>query len=257
MTPRAPSATSIGTAAPSAALDPQLIDDLVSANHILYDHGVLDAYGHVSARDPRNPDRYWLSRSMAPALVTPEDLLEFDLASNPIDRQGRKIYLERFIHGEIYRARPDVTAVLHNHSPSLIPFCNSTVPLRPMMQTAGFLGAGAPVFDLRTVDDGPDMLIRTPAQAASLAGALGSHAIVLIRGHGAVVVGNSIRQVVWRGIHSETNAKQQLEAARLGPIQFLSLAEAEHAAKTVPNDAERAWQLWKHRIATRAAGAPR
>lgn len=238
----------------AAGLDPQFIDDLVCANHILYDHGVLDAYGHVSARDPRNPERYWLSRSMAPALVTAADLMEFDLASNAIDQQGRKIYLERFIHGEIYRARPDVMAVLHNHSPSLIPFCNTTVPLRPMMQTAGFLGAGAPVFELRAIDDGADMLIRTPTQAAALAAALRTHALVLIRGHGAVVAGNSVRQVVWRGLHAETNAKQQLEAARLGPIQFLSLAEAEHAARTVPNDGDRAWQLWKHRI---GAGAPR
>jgi HCOMODA/2-hydroxy-3-carboxy-muconic semialdehyde decarboxylase len=231
-----------------ARLDPQFVEDLISANRILYDQGVLDAYGHVSARDPDDPNRFWLSRSMPPALVSPEDLLEFDIGGEPIAAGGRKVFFERYIHSEVYRSRRDVMAVLHCHSPGLIPFCNSATALRPMTQPAGFLGAGAPVFELREVDDGADMLIRTPAQGRALAQALGRSAVVLIRGHGAVIVGNSIRQAVWRGIYSEMNAKQQLEAARLGPIRFLSPEEAEHAAKTVPNDPARTWTLWKHRV---------
>src|SRR5437762_8613325 len=149
--------------------DPSLLDDLVAANRILADHGVLDAYGHISARDPARPDRYWLSRSMPPALVTAADLLAFDLDNNPVEGGNHKLFFERIIHGEIYQARADVMAVLHNHSPSLIPFCNSDTRLRPMVGNAAFLGEGAPVFDIRTVDDEGDLNVCTVAQARGLA----------------------------------------------------------------------------------------
>jgi HCOMODA/2-hydroxy-3-carboxy-muconic semialdehyde decarboxylase len=122
-----------------------LIEDLVAANRILSDHGVLDAYGHISARDPANPQRYWLSRSMAPVLVTAEDIIEFDLDNNPVRAGENRLFFERVIHGEIYKARPDVMSVVHNHSPSLIPFCNSDTRLRPMVGNAAFLGNGVPV----------------------------------------------------------------------------------------------------------------
>ena len=141
--------------------NPALIDDLVAANRILSDHGVLDAYGHISARDPVNPQRYWLSRSMAPVLVTAEDIIEFDLDGNPVRAGENRLFFERVIHGEIYKARPDVMAVVHNHSPSLIPFCNSDTKLRPMVGNAAFLGAGVPVFDIRTVDDEGDLNVCT------------------------------------------------------------------------------------------------
>jgi HCOMODA/2-hydroxy-3-carboxy-muconic semialdehyde decarboxylase len=222
-----------------------LIDDLVAANRILSDHGVLDAYGHISARDPANADRYWLSRSMAPMLVRAEDIIEFDLDSNPVRASENRLFFERVIHGEIYKTRPDVMAVVHNHSPSLIPFCNSDTKLRPMVGNAAFLGIGAPVFDIRAVDDEGDLNICTIPQAKGLADALGSHWIVLLRGHGAVAVGESVRQCVRHAIIAERNARQQLEATTLGPVKFLTQSEIEFARRAKPKDPDRAWQLWK------------
>src|SRR4029077_1194623 len=147
------------------------------------------AYGHISARDPERKDRYWLSRSMAPMLVTAEEIIEFDLDNKPVRAGENRLFFERVIHGEVYKARPDVMAVCHNHSPSLIPFCNSDTRLRPMVGNAAFLGEGAPVFDIRGVDDDGDLNVCTVAQARALAQALGAHALVLLRGHGAVAVG--------------------------------------------------------------------
>jgi HCOMODA/2-hydroxy-3-carboxy-muconic semialdehyde decarboxylase len=206
---------------------------------------VLDAYGHISARDPANADRYWLSRSMAPVLVTAEDIIEFDLDSNPMRTGENRLFFERVIHGEIYKARPDVMAVVHNHSASLIPFCNSDTKLRPMVGNAAFLGIGAPVFDIRAVDDEGDLNICTIPQAKGLADALGSHWIVLLRGHGAVAVGESVRQCVRHAIIAERNARQQLEATTLGPVKFLTQSEIEFARRAKPKDPDRAWQLWK------------
>jgi HCOMODA/2-hydroxy-3-carboxy-muconic semialdehyde decarboxylase len=225
--------------------DRDLIEDLVAANRILSDHGVLDAYGHISARDPANQDRYWLSRSMAPALVTADDIIEFDFDGNPIRPGETKLFFERVIHGEVYKARPDVMAVLHNHSPSLIPFANSDTKLRPMTGNAAFLGEGAPVFDIRDIDDEGDLNVCTMAQARGLAQALGLHALVLLRGHGSVAVGASVRQVVRRAIIAETNARQQLQATLLGRVHFLTASEIEFARRAPPKDPDRAWQLWK------------
>src|SRR5262249_49340163 len=132
---------------PAMPPDPQLIEDLVAANRILAQQGVVDGYGHVSVRDPRDPNRYLMSRSLAPELVTAADILEYDLDSNPVAAAGRSLYLERFIHGEIYKARSDVKAVVHNHSPSVIPFGVTTVPLRPLYHMSAFVGAGVPAFE--------------------------------------------------------------------------------------------------------------
>jgi ribulose-5-phosphate 4-epimerase/fuculose-1-phosphate aldolase len=227
--------------------DPALLEDLVAANRILSDHGVLDAYGHISARDPAHPRHYWISRSMAPALVTAADIIACDLDNRPVRPGETRLFFERVIHGEIYKARPDVMAVLHNHSPSLIPFCNSDTRLRPMVGSAAFLGEGAPVFDIRTVDDEGDLNICTIPQAQGLAQALGRHGLLLLRGHGAVAVGESIRQVVRRAIIAESNAKQQLQASLLGPVHFLTASEIDYARRMKPKDPERAWQLWKQR----------
>jgi HCOMODA/2-hydroxy-3-carboxy-muconic semialdehyde decarboxylase len=227
--------------------DPALLDDLVAANRILADQGVLDAYGHISGRDPRAPDRYWLSRSLPPALVTKADLLAFDLDNNPVEAGNHKLFFERVIHGEIYKARPDVMAVVHSHSPSLIPFCNSDAKLRPMVGNAAFLGEGAPVFDIRSVDDEGDLNVCTVPQARGLVQALGGHALVLLRGHGAVAVGETVRQCVRRAIIAETNARAQLQATVLGPVQFLTASEIAFARRSPPKDPDRAWQLWKKR----------
>src|SRR5438128_11603669 len=163
--------------------DPKLVEDLVAANRILVDQGVLDGYGHVSARHDRDPTRYLMSRSIAPELVTAADIMEYDLDSDPVDARGRGSYLERFVHGELYKARPDVKAVVHSHSPSVIPFGVTSVPLRPIFHLSSFLGAGAPVFEIREAG-GPatDMLIRTPELGAALSRTHGAAPVALMRG---------------------------------------------------------------------------
>jgi HCOMODA/2-hydroxy-3-carboxy-muconic semialdehyde decarboxylase len=223
----------------------EFIDDLVAANRILTDRGVFDAYGHISARDPANRDRYWLSRSMPPAQVTAEDIIEFDLDNNPMRAGENRLFFERVIHGEIYKARPDVMAVCHNHSPGLIPFANSDTRLRPMVGSAAFLGDGAPVFDIRTVDDDGDLNVCTVPQAQGLARSLGPHWLVLLRGHGAVAVGETVRQCVRHAVIAESNARQQLAAAALGPVHFLTASEIAYARRSKPKDADRAWNHWK------------
>lgn len=236
--------------APTSAgpVDPALIEDLVAANHILYDQGVVDGFGHVSARHDKDPNRYLMSRSMAPALVAAGDILEYDLDSTPIDQRGRAVYLERFIHGEIYKLRPDVHAIVHSHSPAVIPFADVRVPLRPMNHIAGFLGGGVPVFEIRDVAGlASNMLVSSPAIGHALALVLGPHSVALMRGHGSVAAAQSVRHVVFRAIYTEVNARLQSEALRLGEPTFLNDAEAAAAMKT--NDAlvDRPWELWKRR----------
>jgi ribulose-5-phosphate 4-epimerase/fuculose-1-phosphate aldolase len=223
----------------------ELIDDLVAANHILAHRGIFEAYGHISARASRSPDRYWLTRSMPPAEVTADDIIEFDLDNKPVRAGENRLFFERVIHGEVSKARPDVMAVCHNHSPSLIPFCNSETRLRPMVGNAAFLGEGVPVFDIRSVDDDGDLNVCTVTQASAMARALGSHAIVLLRGHGVVVVGETVRQCVRHAIIAETNARQQIEATILGPVRFLTESEIAYARRQQPKDADRAWRHWK------------
>lgn len=230
----------------------ELIDDLVVANRILSDQGVLDAFGHISARDPQYMDRYWLSRSLPAAQVTAADLVEHDLDNNPVRGGNHRLFFERVIHGEIYKARPDVMAVLHSHSPSLIPFCNSDTLLRPMVANAAFLGEGAPVFDIRTVDDEGDLNICTVPQARGLAAALGREWLVLLRRHGAVAVGTSVRQCVRHAIYAERNARQQIEATLLGSVQFLTRSEIDYVRRVQPKDPDRAWQFWKNQAMGRA-----
>jgi HCOMODA/2-hydroxy-3-carboxy-muconic semialdehyde decarboxylase len=243
-------------AAPSSAgaADPALIEDLVTANRILYDQGVVDGFGHVSARHDKDPNRYLLSRSMAPALVTADDIMEYDLDSTPVDPRGRTSYLERFIHGAIYQARPDVQAVVHSHSPAVIPFADTKVALRPMNHIAGFLGGGVPVFEIRdTAGPTTDMLIRSAALGHALAATLGPHPVALMRGHGSVAAAQSVRHVVFRAVYTEVNARMQAEAMKLGKPMFLNAGEAAAAMKT--NDAlvDRPWALWQQR-ATRKGG---
>ncbi|HEX3573589.1 MAG TPA: class II aldolase/adducin family protein [Rhodopila sp.] len=226
--------------------DPALLEDLVAANRILYDQGVVDGFGHVSVRHDKDPNRYLLSRSMAPALVTVDDILEYDLDSNPVDPRGRTSYLERFIHGELYKARPDIIAVVHSHSPAVIPFADSSVPLRPMNHIAGFLGAGVPVFEIRdTAGPATDMLIRNASLGHALALTLGTHSVALMRGHGSIAAAQSIRHVVFRAVYTEVNARMQAGAMILGTPKFLSPEEAAAAEKTNDGLVDRPWALWK------------
>jgi ribulose-5-phosphate 4-epimerase/fuculose-1-phosphate aldolase len=210
---------------------------------------VVDGFGHVSTRHDKDPNRYLLSRSMAPALVTEDDIMEFDLDSTPIDQRGRAVYLERFIHGEIYKARPDVLSVVHSHSPAVLPYANTKVPLRPMNHISGFLGGGVPVFEIRDVaGSASDMLIRSAALGRALAVTLGARPVALMRGHGSVAAAQSVRHVVFRAVYTEVNARIESDALRLGDPTFLNDGEAEAAMKT--NDAlvDRPWDLWKRRV---------
>jgi HCOMODA/2-hydroxy-3-carboxy-muconic semialdehyde decarboxylase len=230
-------------------IDPALIDDLVAANRILVDQGVLDGYGHVSVRHPADPQRYLMSRSIAPELVTAADVLEYDLDSVAVDARGRTSYLERFIHGEIYRARADVKAVVHNHSPSVIPFGVTTVPLRPLYHMSAFLGGGVPVFDIKAAAGGPtDMLVRDAALGVALARTLGPRPVALMRGHGCLVVGASLPLAVFRSVYTEMNARLQAQAMALGgTVAYLDDEEARRAEASVGSTVSRPWELWKRR----------
>lgn len=231
-----------------ANASPSLIDDLVVANHILVNEGVLDGFGHISVRHDRSPDHFLIARSMAPGLVTADDILACNLEAEVVDTRGRRTYVERFIHSEIYRARPDVMAVIHSHSPAVIPFGVTGARLRPICHMSGFLGSQTPVFEIRhAVGDNSDLLIRSQALGQALALSLGNNAVALMRGHGNVVVGNSIQQVVFRAIYTESNARLQSEAMRLGEINFLTPGEAQAASDTNDEHLDRPWQVWKRR----------
>jgi len=222
-----------------------LLEDLVAANRILAMHGVLDAYGHVSVRSERDPTHFVMSRSLAPSLVTEADLQEYGPDSEPIGDM-RKPYLERFLHGEIYASRPDVLAVVHSHSDSVIPFGISKSALRPVYHMASFLWSGAPVFDIRRVREDNDLLIGDIPLAKALARSLGSCSCVLMRGHGMTVVGRDIPEVVFRAVYTEMNAKLQMQASNLeGPLTFLSDEEGRRATDSNRPTIERPWNLWK------------
>jgi ribulose-5-phosphate 4-epimerase/fuculose-1-phosphate aldolase len=228
--------------------DAQRIDDLVIANHILADQNILDAWGHVSIRSAKNQRHFYLSRSLAPGLVAAADIMELDEDSKPVDGHSRALYLERFIHGEVYRARGDVRAVIHSHSPAVIPFSMTGVPLRMAYLLGAFLGSGAPVFEIRgAAGNASNMQITDSSRGVALAKRLGSAEIVLMRGHGDTVVGPTIKVAVARAVYAEANARIQMDAIRLGrPIYF---TDGEAATLKKMEDEERSvirpWELWK------------
>ncbi len=231
--------------------DAKLIEDLVAANRILVDQGVLDGYGHASVRHDRDPNRYLMSRSIAPELVTAADIMEFDLDSTAVDPRGRGVYLERFIHGEVYKTRPDVRAVVHHHSPSVIPFSVSDKALRPIYHMAAFLGDGVPVFEIRAAGGTTDLLVRNASLGQALARTLGAHSVALMRGHGAVVVGPTVPHAVARSVYMEMNARLQQQAMALGPVTYLDPQEARLADTSVSGTYARPWELWKKRALAR------
>ncbi|MBV9190974.1 MAG: class II aldolase/adducin family protein [Betaproteobacteria bacterium] len=224
-----------------------LIDDLVAGSRILADQGVLDAYGHISARSDKRPDHFLMSRSRAPALMTAADVMELGPDSEAISDK-RKGFIERYIHGEIYKTRPEVMAVVHSHSPSVIPFGITRTKLRPVYHMGSFLWSGAPVWDIRTVRQDNDLLVRDLPLGAALAGALGKCNCVLMRGHGMTVVGASIQEAVFRAVYTEMNARLQLQATQLeGPIEFLSDEEGRRSTSANAGTLERPWEVWKKR----------
>jgi HCOMODA/2-hydroxy-3-carboxy-muconic semialdehyde decarboxylase len=230
-------------------VDPALIQDLVLAHRILGDQGVLDAFGHVSVRHTKDANRFLMSRSLAPALVTPEDIMEFDLDANAVDQRGRTLFLERFIHGEVYKLRPDVMAVVHSHSPGVIPFGVTKVPMQAVYHNAAFLGAGVPVFDIRAVAGTTNMLISNRDLGHALAQTLGEKPVALMRGHGDIVVAASLPMAVFRAVYTEVNARLQQQAIALGgPVTYLSPEEAAKADLINEQVLARPWELWKRRV---------
>ena len=230
------------------AADRALVDKLVLANRVLYRQGVVDGFGHASVRHDRSPDHFLLARSMAPAFVRRGDILTFGLDGAALDAGERRVYLERFIHSEIYRARPDVQAVVHSHSPNVIPFGVTRQPLRPIFHMCGFLGEGAALFEIRDAAGDTDMLVSNGALGQALAAALGDRSTVLMRGHGSTVVGDSVEQAVYRAIYAEVNARLQLEATQLGPVTYLNAQEAAKSAAANDTQLSRAWELWTREV---------
>ena len=227
----------------------RLIDDLVAASRILALHEVLDAYGHVSARSERRPERFVMSRALAPALVTAADLMELDASSEALPGDRRKGFIERYIHGEIYRSRPEVMAIVHSHSASVIPFGVTRTKLRPIYHMGAFLWSGAPVFEIRRCRKSNDLLVRDRPLGRALAGTLGACNCVLMRGHGMTVVGESVPEAVYRAIYTEMNARMQLQAQLLkGPIKFLADEEGRRATAANRGTLERPWELWKRKL---------
>lgn len=225
----------------------ELLEDLAAANHILFDQGVVDAFGHVSVRHPARPDQFLLARNMAPSQVQPEDILTYSLDGTPLDAGERRSYLERFIHGSIYRARPDAMAVVHSHSPAVLPFAIAKgARLRPVCHMSGFLGGGSPLFEIRkAAGQGTDLLISSDGLGRALASELGDANFVLMRGHGSTTVANTLKLAVYRAVYAETNAKLQMQAMQLGEPEFLTPEECKATVDSVEGQVERPWALWK------------
>ncbi len=225
------------------------LQDLVTANHILAREGVVDAFGHVSIRDPNRPDRYWLSQSRAPQLVTMDDLMEFTLEGEPIDQRDRPMYSERPIHGGLYEARPDVQSVIHNHSLSVIPFGITPTPLRPVFHMAAVIGEELPVWDIREKFGDTNLLVTTMEQGRDLARCAGAGRVTLMRGHGCAVSAPSLKMAVTASIYLQANAQLQMDAMRLGQVTYLSAGEIQEMTETQgkPLMGSRAWEYWAAR----------
>jgi ribulose-5-phosphate 4-epimerase/fuculose-1-phosphate aldolase len=233
-------------AADPQAVLPRLVEfeRLVAANRILANENVVDAFGHVSVRDPRDSERFVMSRSRSPAYVEHNDLMEFDLEGRPIDARGRRPYGERMIHAAVYAARPDVHSVVHHHAYAVLPFTLTDTPLRPAVHAASVIGATIPVWDIREHFGDTDMLVRTIAQGRSLASTLGQNTCLLMRGHGAVVVGLNVERAVLTSIYLQVNASVVTQALALGEPTFLSDEEIALSAETQfsPLAVPRAWE---------------
>jgi HCOMODA/2-hydroxy-3-carboxy-muconic semialdehyde decarboxylase len=228
-----------------------LIEELVTANRILARENVVDSFGHISVRHPDNPQRYLLSRSRAPDCIENDDIMEFTLEGAAVDARARAPYLERFIHGALYEARPDVMSVVHNHSPSVVPFSVTGVKMRALFHMASFIGDGLPNFEIRKFKKGSDLLVRDPKLGAALAKTLGKSAAALMRGHGSVTVGENLQRAVGRSVYLEMSAIMQMQALLLSKkIVYFDAAEVKASAPV--QDYKRAWPLWREKALAKA-----
>ena len=223
-------------------------NDLSLSNRILAHEGVMDAFGHVSMRHPNDPQKFLLSRSLPPSLVKPEDIISFHLDSTPAQTVDAPFYAERVIHGEIYKARPDVMAVCHYHAPAVLAFCLSDLKLVPVSQMGAVLGKDVPVWDSQEDFGDTDLLLVRPEEGQSLARRLGPNWTVLMRRHGATTVGKSLQEMTFRTINTVGNAQSQLLALGLGRCDQLTEGEIERAGMLKPMAIERAWQYWASRL---------
>ena len=227
----------------------EALEELAAASRILVDQGVFDAAGHVTMRHPERADRFLMSRSLAPQLVTADDIMEFTVDSEPCEPPGRQPFIERYLHAEIYRARPDVMAIAHGHSPSVVPFGLVSTPLLATYHNAAFLAYGVPVFDIRAKFGSTDIVINSAARGAALAEALGDTCVALLRAHGFVAVGPTLPAAVFRAVFTEVSARVQLQAATLGgPIAALDAEEGRKADAINLATVGRSWELWKRRV---------
>jgi ribulose-5-phosphate 4-epimerase/fuculose-1-phosphate aldolase len=235
------------------------IADLAAASRILAAQGVVDAFGHVSMRHPSAPERYLMARSIAPARVTPDDIIEYDLDSHPCNANGRGSFLERFIHGEIYKARADIHSIVHSHSPSVVPFGLVGVPMQAMFHNAAFIAAGVPVFDIRDKFGATDMLVGNGEKGVALAEVMGKKDIVLMRAHGSVACGTTLQSAVFRAVYTEVNARIQHWTLALAGSTTASLKsgatmaaldreEGRLADAVNQTAAMRAWDLWRSQV---------
>ena len=223
----------------------RLIEELVTANRILAREGVVDSFGHISLRHPGDPQRYLMSCARAPERVEPEDFMEFTLDGAAVDAKGRRPYLERFIHGAVYETRPEVRSVVHNHSPSVIPFGVTGQRLKPIMHLGAAIGHEVPVWDSRDRFGDTNLLVQNQEMGRDLAALLGPHTAAMMRGHGCVVAGKTIREAVFASVYLEVNAGLQMRASALGPVKFLSTGEIDAVlAMTTPSIIDRAWENW-------------
>ena len=227
----------------------ELVVDLLHGNKILFKYGIVDAFGHLSVRHDADPTKYVMSRHLAPGLVQKEDLITYDLDSNPVVETKHRLYSERYIHGEIYKRRPDVHSVVHCHAPALIPFGITAGELRPVYHMSSFLGEGVPKYEIRDVGGMTNMLVRTPPLGAALAEVLGDHPMALMRGHGATMVGKSVRHSVYRAVYAALNAQIQMEAMRFGgEVTYLAKEEADKYERYIDEVIHRPWNMWVREV---------
>ncbi|MBN9072624.1 MAG: class II aldolase/adducin family protein [Rhizobiales bacterium] len=231
---------------------PDMFDDLATAHRILVNEKVLDAFGHVSLRDPAHPDRFWLASAKPPNLIGKDDLLSFGLSGEPVEKTDLPLYSERYIHSAIYAARPDVGAICHHHAPAIMPFCMTARPLAAVSQTGAFLGRATPLWDSADEFGDTRLLVDTPEQAASLARSLGAGSLVLMRGHGATVAGSSVREVVFKAVYACRDADALKEAAMLGVVTPLSMGEIEKGRAVAAAAVDRCWKYWQARLGVTA-----
>jgi HCOMODA/2-hydroxy-3-carboxy-muconic semialdehyde decarboxylase len=232
-----------------------VLEELVTANRILAREGVVDSFGHVSARHPDNPQHFLLSRARAPERIEVADIMEFTLDGTPVDAAGRAPYLERFIHGALFEARPEVMAVVHNHSPSVIPFSVTNQKLKPLLHMCANIGHDVPNWDIHDKFGDTALLVENMDMGRDLAKAIGTRPTTLMRGHGATVAGKTVRHAVFISVYLEVAAKLQMQAMAMGEITFLTAGEVDKIIeRTGPYTLNRAWENWCRRAERPYAG---